>query len=391
VNSGKLCIYCGILGLLSLFTACTTQNAKPEYPSIPADALNNAHLIDEYPALAFTQNLKIGLNLGNSLDATAYEGFEAKSLKDYEESWGNPATTKKMLQDIQKAGFNTVRIPTSWGQKTGPAPDYAIDPVWMDRVQEVVNYAYDLGLYVILNVHHDNEWLVPLYEKQAAAQAQLEKTWAQIAQRFADYDQHLIFEGMNEPRLVGHPEEWNEGTYEARDVINQFGAAFVKTVRSTGGKNAERYLMVPAYAASGSEKALNDFVLPENDDHLIVSVHAYSPYNFALNNQGTDSWGSVTEQWALQDQIDRWYKTFVQWGIPVVVGEFGALNKNNTEARANWAKFYVERAKNRLIPCVWWDNNSFEGQGENFGLYDRQSGIWRFPEIVKALMEASSK
>lgn len=326
------------------------------------------------------KEMKIGWNLGNTLDATS-----SKIGVNVEMAWGNPKTTQKMIDMVIDQGFNVIRIPVSWGGQMGGAPTYNVLPAWMDRVQEVVDYAYNRGVYVIINIHHE-DWHFPSEENKDAAAEQLSALWTTIATRFRDYDEHLIFEGMNEPRKIGTAVEWNAGDQEGRDVVNYLDQVFVDAVRATGGNNTIRNLMVPGYAASSNEEALRGIVLPE-DDHLIVSVHAYTPYDFALNKNGRSTWNDDTRD------IDRLMEVldelFLSKGVPVIIGEFGAMNKDNEAERVEWAKYYVSKARDYGVPCVWWDNNAFDGDGENFGLFNRRELTFPYPELLKALLESA--
>ena len=330
----------------------------------------------------------IGWNLGNTLDATTTSWLPNPTPAQSETAWNCPITTKEMIDKVKEGGFNTVRVPVSWIDHTGSAPDYQIQEEWMNRVQEVVNYVIDNDMYCILNIHHENDWLIPTYAQKDSVNARLAALWTQIANRFGNYDEHLIFEGMNEPRLVGDPNEWNGGTAEARQVINSYNQTFVNTVRATGGNNAIRCLMVPTYAAACSSTTVNDFVLPTDTvpNKLIVSIHSYSPYNFALNKDGTSSF-TQSDIGQLQWTIQEIYNSFVGKGTPVIIGEFGAMNKNNINDRVLWGENYIRIAKSYGIPCVWWDNNAFNTTGENFGLLNRDNVSWEYPELLQALMK----
>ena len=335
--------------------------------------------IRDIPSTDLIKELKIGWNLGNTLDAT---GGGVNS----ETSWGNPVTKEEMFIAVKDAGFNIIRIPVSWGGHLSSEPDYNINTVWLDRVNEIVDYAIDNDLYVILNMHHE-EWHFPSYDNLEKAETILTKVWAQIANRFKDYDEHLIFEGMNEPRMKGTPLEWNGGNEEARDVINQLNQAFVDTIRNSKGNNPYRHIMIPTYAASSDPKTWKDFIIPE-DDKIIVSIHAYTPYNFALNKKGTANWSpeNANDTRDIDYLMDNLYASFVSKGQPVILGEYGAMDKDNIEARVLWARFYIEKATEKGIPCIWWDNGAFIGSGELFGLLDRKTLEWKHPEIVEALM-----
>ncbi|MDF2589051.1 MAG: Endoglucanase [Anaerocolumna sp.] len=333
-------------------------------------------------SMDLVKEIKIGWNLGNTFDATG-----GGNTNNAETSWGNPKTTKEMVDAVKAAGFNTIRIPVTWGNHLGDAPEYKINPDWLNRVQEVVDYAINNGMYTIINLHHE-EWHYPSYDNLDTAKTELTAIWSQIADHFKDYDEHLIFEGLNEPRMKGTEFEWNGGNEEGRDVVNQFNAAFVETIRNSAGNNPLRHLMIPNYAASSDPKVWKDFVKPE-DEKIIVSVHAYTPYNFALNGGGTSTWkvDNASDTRDIDYLMQAIYDNYVSKGTPVILGEFGARNKDNLADRVAWAEYYIKSAKAKGIPCIWWDNGAFVGNGENFGLLNRKALTWQFPEIVDALMK----
>lgn len=334
-------------------------------------------------SLEFTSQIRVGWNLGNTLDATGGSGIYS------EKSWGNPETTEEMLLTVKEAGFNAVRIPTTWGNHMDE--NHIIDEEWLARVQEVVDYAYNNDLYVILNMHHE-EWNYPYEDNKEAATEIMTSAWTQIAERFKGYDERLIFEGMNEPRWVGTDYEWNGGNDEGRSMVNYLNQVFVDAVRATGGNNAQRFLMVCPYAASSSREALEALVLPNDSaDRLIVSVHAYIPYYFALQQNGSSKW--LVEREACTKDIDELAELlnelFVSKGTAVIVGECGAMNKdNNEEYRAAWAEYYMAEFKQYGIPCFLWDNGAFSS-GETFGLLDRYALTWRYPDLIAAIMRGA--
>lgn len=324
-------------------------------------------------AAELVSRMKVGWNLGNTLDATGGEGVGAET------SWGNPVTTKAMIDEVKEAGFNVLRVPVSWG--THVDDDFNIDTAWLDRVQEVVNYGIANDMFVILNTHHE-EWYMPNKAHVDEDLKHLEKLWTQIAERFKDYGEKLLFEGVNEPRLRGSNAEWT-GSAEAREIVNRYAETFVKAVRATGGNNADRSLFITPYAASSMSVNLKALKVPENAGNIIVSVHAYLPYDFALNTKGTSFYendGSVAN---LMRDIES---IFLNKGIPVVITEFGAVNKGNVEGRLQCVEDYLTEAEAVNVPCVWWDNNAKSGAGENFGLLNRAEGGWYFPEVVNKIM-----
>ncbi len=324
--------------------------------------------------------MKVGWNLGNTMDATSGEGREGVEA---ETSWqpSGAKTDEFMIKQIKDAGFNVLRVPVSWG--THMDDDYTVDKEWMDRVQEIVNYGIDNDMFVILNTHHE-EWYMPDGSDMEQDLEELEALWTQIAERFKGYDEHLIFEGLNEPRLRGTPSEWT-GTGEARDIVNQYAKKFVETVRATGGNNADRCLMVTGYAASSSSTNLQYIEIPEDSDKIIVSVHAYLPYSFALDTKGTDVYDP--DDGSIEQLFEMIQAYFLDRDIPVIIGEFGSVNKDNTEDRIQCVTDYLTIAKEYGVPCIWWDNGVRVGDGENFGIYNRAEYDWYFPTIVEAIMD----
>lgn len=340
--------------------------------------------IKDISAKELVSKIKIGWNLGNTLDAGG-DYLKGKSIIDVETAWigGNKkVTTKGLFEEIKKAGFNAVRIPTTWGKFMDDNGN--VDSKWMTRVKEVVDYAIGLDMYVILNTHHDNDVFDLLNIEKS--KKLFKKVWEQISTTFKNYDEHLIFEGLNEPRIKEN--EWSGGTAEARDNINILNALFVKTVRTSGENNKYRSLMIPAYAASMGDTEINHLVLPD-DDRIIISVHSYAPYNFALSDKGYSEWDKTKGIREITSGINKVYDKFVKNGIPVIIGEMGALNKDNTASRAAWAEYFVSYARSKDIPCFWWDNSGFAvtngSNGENFGLIERDTYKWVFPEIRDAL------
>lgn len=324
------------------------------------------------------RHMGAGINIGNSLDVKGVLKHKPNaSVQDFETFWHNPPITQALFETVHEKGFRTVRIPVSWGEHL--QEDGMVDPAWMQRVEQVVDWALDSGLYVILNTHHE-AWIVPMQEKEAEVTAQLCCLWEQIAQTFADRDERLLFESMNEPRLVGTDEEWTSGTEEARTVINRMNEAFVSTVRTSGGNNETRWLMLPAYAAQSRETALSELELPD-DPKLIVSVHAYLPHEFAQGGQ-TAEWDAEdpedTEK--IDELMERLDRLFLRRRIPVMITEFGCIDQGNLDERLEWAQYYTGHAAENGIGCVWWDD------GDEFQLIDRETNEWTQPQLADLLV-----
>ncbi len=333
---------------------------------------------------ALAKEMTAGWNLGNSLDA-----YGAYSLNN-ETYWGNPRTTKAMIDAIKNQGFNTIRIPVSWAEHVGSAPNYTINAAWMNRVQEVVDYAMSANMYVLLDTHHETSWLKPQSSTLDASKKQLTAIWTQIAERFKDYGDHLIFEGMNEPRIVGSSSEWSGGDADGRAAVNVLNQAFIDAVRKTGGNNAKRCLIICPYGNNGDPNGLSGFKIP-SDKNIMVAIHAYTPYGFTFRPEGNPSWARTTWDSSAKSDIEylmtNLNNTFVSKGITVIITEFGAVNKNNESEVVKWVKDYVGLATQYGIKCIWWDNNYHNNDGESFGLLNRNSCTWTRKSVADAVIK----
>lgn len=371
-------------------------SGRIEIPDYTQETVKTFEIREETDAILFVRNIHAGWNLGNTFDANDGGGYNPN--KDYETYWQNAKTSKELIHAIHEAGFNLLRIPVSWHNHLIDDA-YTIDPKWLDRVKEVADWALAEDMYVIINIHHDNSknYLYPDSEHYEQSEHYITAIWRQVSEAFADYDEHVIFESMNEPRLVGNKNyEWqpNESIPVVRDAmicINKLNQKFVETVRSSGGNNATRYLMIPGYCGSVGGVTANVFEVPE-DDRIIIEVHAYTPYNFALNTKSKDSSFDLEKDTAKKSEIatfmTKLFNRYIVNGVPVIIDEFGALKKTDgdLQARVNFAAYYTAMASTRGIPVVWWDNAAFSGGGEKFGLIDRKKVEWRYPDIALAII-----
>ncbi len=378
--------------------------------ALSGDTLKNAD------TEAILEDMGLGWNLGNSLDATGGSGL------DTETSWSNPKTTQALIDKVKSLGFNTVRVPVSWGKHVS-GDNYTIDSAWLARVKEVVDYCYKNDMYVILNIHHDTKSSASAsgagYYPRSSAYSSSEKfvtsVWSQAAEYFKDYDYHLIFETLNEPRLIGTGCEWwfdkwniPSEVKDAIDCINKLNQKAVDTIRATGSNNRGRLIMCPGYDASIDGATVSGFKLPTdisgNKNRIAVSVHAYSPYNFAMNvdrsNGATSTYSSSIKE-ELKNLFSTLKSNFRDKGIPVVIGEFGSTDKNNTAERVKWATDYTALAKKNNIPCVLWDNNAFAVyngssivlNSEYHGYINRKNNTVTSPakDVIEALMKPYGK
>lgn len=344
-------------------------------------------------------DINAGWNLGNTLDSFGdwIYNYSDGTPTDFETSWGNPVTTRAMIDDVKSAGFNAVRIPVTWSQHIDDS-GALVDGEWLNRVNEVVDYVIDNDMYCILNVHHDvggNSWLKASENSIEENGAKFVNLWSQIAERFCDYDEKLLFEGFNE--ILDEDNNWGYPGKNATSAVNTLNQMFVDTVRQSGKNNAERVLIVNTYAAGTNGSSQDDFVLPNDSaqNSLIVEMHYYDPGAYcgeisaSANTQTV--WTENGSKAALDGMLYNVYSHFTSKGIPVILGEFGAHAKNNEADRADYAGYLVENAAKYGIKCFWWDTggkieaNSDFGYYTGMALYDRYQGEWVFPEIVKAI------
>jgi len=362
-------------------------------------------------AFYFVDNMRVGWNLGNTFDSIDNRGRGIRgSLEEgitpeehYETYWGNPVTTREMINAVVDAGFGAIRIPVTYTDHMDE--NFQIRTDWLLRVEQVVNYVMDAGAYCIINIHHDTgsgswPWLKADPDNIEELSGQLNTVWTQIAEHFKDYSDELLFEGFNE--ILDVESRWNNSDNAAFMAVNQLNQVFVDTVRATGGNNSNRVLIVKTYAAGTDQDILDAFILPSDsvEYRLIVSVHTYVPHAFTWTEEKV-SWTQTHSDWSqtrdaapVEDIMDRLHATFVQNRIPVMIGEFGAMNKNNTADRVNYAVHFVETAKSIGITCFWWDDGGSFADADSvdsYALLDRYTMKWFFPEIAKALVEAGRR
>ena len=370
---------------------------------VDTNPINN---ISNETAAQIVDKMKFGWNLGNTLDA--HSSVSLNAGLSTETCWGQPKTTQAMIQGIKAKGFNTIRIPITWH---GHFIDknYTIDPNWMNRVKQIVDWAIEEGLYVIINIHHDSvhpsqlsyaKGYAPSSTNKDESMRFLYNVWCQITTAFnIGYDEHLIFETMNEPRLPGdsHEWNWNENCSTCKDsmkCINEYNQMILDIIRSSGGNNAKRLVMVPSYVASPDAAFKSSFKLPKDSvpNKLALSVHMYTPYDFAMKDPG-----DVDFTQNHKNTLDYYFRElnsrFASKGIPVVIGEMGATNKNNLEDRKEWFSYFLGKTKEYKMAACLWDNGHYKipatGKFEElYGYYDRKNQKWFFPGLVKTGIDA---
>lgn len=396
--------------MMAVLTGCSSNGSSDntEVTSAADTAVTEAaaaeNTWDELDQTAITAAMGMGWNLGNQLEASS-------NKVPSETAWGNPIITEDLIKAVKAQGFNTIRIPVSYLSKIGDAPDYTIDSAWLDRVQEVVDYVVGNDMYAVMNIHGDGYytvdggWLLCVDDNQDEIKAKYEAVWKQIADRFKDYDERLIFESMNEEfdNTYGRP---NKDGYAN---INEYNQIFVDTVRGTGSNNTKRWLLLPGWNTNVEYTAGSyGFVIPEDKlcesdgKRIMISVHYYDPYNFTLDENSSSAktqWGKYAtenfDNWGQEDYVDsqmqKLHDTFVAEGYPVIIGEMGVQDKTHlsesfNEYRRYWLEYVVKSAKaNGCIP-VYWDNG---WNGKNgFGLFDRTSCTVTQQSLIDAMIRA---
>jgi endoglucanase len=344
---------------------------KEEIPAQPEEEVVEEQVgggIRALTAKEFVADMKPGWNFGNSFDV-------ANSDKT---AWGNPLPTTAVVDAVFERGFRTLRLPVTWAYNMGNSPSFTIEPSYFDRIEIIVKHALAKGMYVIINIHHDDKWIIPAEANANATNLQLDKVWTQIANRFKDYSDYLIFELLNEPRHVETPEEWTGGTEAGRRVLNTFNKTALNAIRETGGNNAKRKIMVAPYAAAVTSTAWRGFEVPNNDKDVIISLHAYFPFRFAL--EASDStWGTNQDKQQVDALMNRIEANFIAKGLPVVMGEWGSIKLvAPASERLKHGDYFVEACLSKgIVPVVWDD-------GGNFGLLNRRTFGWDFPKIADA-------
>ena len=358
----------------------------------------------EITALELVRDMKTGWNLGNTLDATG----GGKSLAS-EESWGQPHTTKAMIDGLAASGIKTIRIPVSWSHHIIDN-SYSISPAWMSRVKEIVDWAIEDGMYVVLNIHHDNfeknakmppfAGFYPTDENYEESAKFVCNTWAQIALAFNNgYDEHLVFEVLNEPRLCGTSEEWYYNMTSAKSIsamknLNKLTQNILDVIRASGGNNKKRMVAVPSLQASPDSALATSFKMPQDydgsKDRLIVAVHMYTPYNFAMESPGIREYSDSVKK-EFTSMFKKLNDHFIKNGYAVYIGEYGATNKNNLEDRVAWFHDFIKESRVYGMPCFLWDNAVWKVEDnkydEHYGFYNRYDQTWYFPEILNAIQE----
>lgn len=362
--------------------------------NIPSDHSN----ISSLTAADFVKGISVGWNVGNCLEAVDSWSVAGTFIPD-ETSWSNPKITQQLIDSVKAAGFNAIRLPVAWSLFSD-AKTWTIKKERLDRVEEVVNYALNRGMYVIMNEHWEGGWLQPTTASKDTCTQRLAAIWKQVSIRFRDYGDHLLFAGTNE---VMKEKDYNTPTSEYISVQSGYNQTFVNTVRATGGRNAYRYLVVQAFNTN-IDHAVSFFQLPsdQTQNRLLLEVHFYDPWEFTIDDKNTTvtQWGAngdaakkatwSSDESHIDEQFAKMKTNFISKGIPVILGEYAALIKNtndNPPFRLAWDKYVTQAAVKVGIIPFYWDPGSLAMNSS--GLFDRNTGKQGYPDVIKAIVSAA--
>ena len=362
-----------------------TTKASENKPSQIAGKMRNI------TSQQLVEDMTFGWTLGNTLDVCQADRDGDGKINEHVEAgekvdetlWGNPKATKELFTSLKKNGVNAVRIPVTWRDHMDSNGN--IDREWMDRVQQVVDYAYSQGMYVIINVHHDGggdpkfgAWIIEESQKDYNTFLKKYKNiWKQIAERFKNYSDYLIFESMNE---VGFDTLYNKNKADAYNLINKINQDFVDIIRATGGNNAKRHLLIAGYYTDIERTCDSLYKMPDDKaGRCILSVHYYTPWDFCTCDR-KHTWGTNSEVRQMETLIGKMKKNFVDKGIPVIIGEYAASGSDLSSCI-----FFIEKL-NKLcsdygIATFIWDSGS---------QVNRKTYKWRTPQYLEALKRATS-
>ena len=340
------------------------------------------------PAKTAVAQIKLGWNLGNTFECHG-NWFDKLRI---ETAWGNPITSRELIKLVASLGFGAIRVPVTWYPHMDEKGH--IDEDWLRRIRRIVRMTVAEGMYCIINCHHDTGnmrsygggWIQANRNNYMANRDRVTYMWEQIAEYFSEESERLILEGFNE--ILNQDCEWDMPSEEEIEVANDWNQLFVDTVRSTGGANATRNLIVNTYAAGANDYILRGFRIPVDsaEGHLIAGIHSYVPFGFTSR---AATWARQTDVFdcLCEEELERLFSTidreFEGRDVPILLGEFGAMDRSNTKERARYVSLVVSLARLRGIPCFYWD------EGRNYAILSREDAKVCCPEIVQAMVKAA--
>lgn len=337
----------------------------------------------------FVLSMGIGINLGNTMEATNSNG---KTVKSFETAWGSPVITKDIIQGYADAGFGVIRIPVAWSNMMDD--DYNIDEDYIERVQQIVDWVLECGMKVIINIHWDGGWFEGFSTDKDECMKKYESIWTQVSEAFKDYSLDLMFESLNEEGCWD--DIWNrygsstKGKKEAYALLGEINQTFVDVVRDSGGNNTMRHLLIAGYATDAELTCDEMFVLPDDPSwRYAISIHYYTPSTFTVISEDASwgkaqsTWGSKSDYATLDKYMDMIYDTFIANGIPVIIGEYGCTTSNKTdETVREYLTAVCEAAYTRGMCPILWDTPG--------GFYNRKTCKFTDTELLEEFMEITT-
>ncbi len=365
---------------VACFTGCGDASAE----------VKGAAKMRDMTTAEIVADMGLGINLGNTFESCG-DWISDASVTNYETGWGSPVVTKEMIKGYKDAGFGVLRVPVAWSNMMNKET-YEISPEYLARVKEVVQWAIDSDLYVIMNIHWDGGWFADFADdgKREECFKKYESIWTQLSKEFKDYGDKLMFESLNEEG--GWEDIWNrysnQGDKEKSfGILNDINQKFVNIVRESGGNNAKRHLLIAGYNTD-IELTCDEFYKMPDDPagRCAVSVHYYTPATFAILDKDA-GWGKAKTEWGsdadiaeLNKYMDMMKTNFVDKGVPVIIGEYGAATKNKTpEMIRKYLTSVCGAAYERGLCPVLWDTTDV--------FYNRKEAKFIDPELLKGLMD----
>ncbi len=404
-------------------TASTAPEVTPEATPAPPKGTHyskngilttdNGEMRSDMTAFQVQHDMGLGINLGNTMESCG-TWINGSSVTDYEMAWGAPETTQEMISGMKRAGFSSLRIPVAWSNMMSTDGTYTIDEEYLNRVETIMNYAFREKMYVILNIHYDGGWWARFgsFDETEREQAMVKykAIWTQLAERYQEYSDYLIFESANEEvgSRLNLKDDYAGSGYlsseaEIAALANKINQTFVDVVRGTGGNNAKRYLLIAGYNTNIGMTCSSLFEMPKDtiEEHLMVSVHYYSPYGYCLVDNSSDanyiaSWGTDGDIAAMKADLQNMKINFTNRGIPVVIGEYGIAAAGSSMGRKEGRDVFIRTicqyaVENGMCPVLW-DTDDRKNSNKAWDIYDRESCSitnnldWSaFREVVKLI------
>lgn len=370
------------INLTGLLTAAALLFSSAGAIHVSASSNNNTGMRD-ITTMELVRDMGIGINLGNTMESAGdwIAQYGDGTVTSYETAWGSPVITQDMVQGIADEGFGVVRVPVAWSNMMGD--NYTINSSYMARVQQIVNWVIEADMYAIINIHWDNGWVNSFPENKDESMKRYTRMWEQISEGFKNYDDHLMFESQNEE--LGWESLWNRwGGTDGKDVsyalVNEVNQKFVDTVRSSGGNNSERHLLISGYNTDIGLTCDSLFKMPDDPaGRCAVSVHYYTPAGFAILEEDADwaqmrpTWGTDADFAELNQQMDMMKTNFIDKGIPVIIGEYGCPIKNKEpESVRLFLSSVCKAAYDRQLCPVLWDTPGGHYNRDSCEINDKQ-------------------